>query len=221
MASVRTCGHLSGRVEKGAIVRKGQKASYVVFCKEIAVSTNADVGKRFQTPPQVDGFGEPGPYAYLALQMAMFADLDLSRQSKTDVMSHAAEARARETTLPLEARDHTTKPNAPSPTLPKPAPAASRAAASVPRRSPSSPAWRFRSRSCFSISVALAQKIAGNARNRPPTAGPKYFATSPATTVANPPSTKRKTLSCQLLCFTADHLNRTSMINESTCIRCR
>ena len=54
----------------------------------------------------------------------------------------------------------------------KPLPAASSAAASLPRSRPSSPFFSFRSRSCFSISVALAQKIAGRARNNPPVTGP-------------------------------------------------
>jgi hypothetical protein len=47
---------------------------------------------------------------------------------------------------------------------PSTAPAASSAAASSPRRRPSSPASRLRLISCFSIRVALAQKMAGRAR---------------------------------------------------------
>jgi hypothetical protein len=40
----------------------------------------------------------------------------------------------------------------------------------------------------FSIRVALAGKIAGKARNKPPTTGPKRKAISPAMTVIAPPS---------------------------------
>ena len=58
------------------------------------------------------------------------------------------------------------------PSAPSAAPAASSAAASCPRRAPSRPASRLRRISCFSISVALAQKMAGRARNRPPMDAP-------------------------------------------------
>jgi Tripartite tricarboxylate transporter family receptor len=52
------------------------------------------------------------------------------------------------------------RPKAASPRLPITAPDASRAVASVPRRYPLRPSFAFRWRSCFSISVALAQNIA-------------------------------------------------------------
>ena len=41
--------------------------------------------------------------------------------------------------------------------------------------------------SCFSTSVALAGKIAGNARNRPPNTGPYRLAMGPVITVIAPP----------------------------------
>lgn len=83
------------------------------------------------------------------------------------------------------------------PMLPSDAPAASRAAACWPRRSPSTPASRLRRCSCFSISVALAQKTAGSARNRPPTDAPNRLLITPVATVAIPPSTKRMRYSYQ------------------------
>jgi hypothetical protein len=45
----------------------------------------------------------------------------------------------------------------------------------------------------FSISVALAGKIAGKARNSPPKAGPKRSVGIAATTLIAPPNTKRTT----------------------------
>lgn len=83
--------------------------------------------------------------------------------------------------------------------------AASSPAASDPRRWPARPQFCLRSRSCFSLSVAVAQKIAGKARKRPPTSGPQCSAMSPATIVASPPRTKRKTYSYQWPCRSADH----------------
>jgi hypothetical protein len=61
------------------------------------------------------------------------------------------------------------------PKAPSTAPVDSSAAASSPRRRPSSPASRLRLISCFSIRVALAQKIAGSARNRPPIDAPQRW----------------------------------------------
>jgi PAS domain S-box-containing protein len=55
----------------------------------------------------------------------------------------------------------------------------------------SSPASRLRLISCFSIRVALAQKIAGRARNRPPTDPPARLLIQAVKTVAAPPSTNR------------------------------
>ena len=49
-------------------------------------------------------------------------------------------------------------------------PSASRATASLPRLPGRNPARTFFSFSCFSIRVAPAGKIAGNARNKPPSA---------------------------------------------------
>ncbi len=85
--------------------------------------------------------------------------------------------------------------NANSPRLPKAAPAASTPAAFRPRTVPCSPACSFFSLSCFSINVAPAGKMAGNARKIPPTTGPYFRAISPAPAVINPPATKRVTTS--------------------------
>jgi hypothetical protein len=60
------------------------------------------------------------------------------------------------------------------------------AAACPPRIVFAIPAFFFFSRPCFSISVALAGKIAGNARKRPPKTGPYFLATSPVRTVIAP-----------------------------------
>jgi hypothetical protein len=74
--------------------------------------------------------------------------------------------------------------------LPIAAPAASILAASLPRGAPCSPFFTFFCFSCFSISVALAGKIAGNAKKSPPTAGPNCLAMTPAMAVMSPPKNK-------------------------------
>ena len=121
---------------------------------------------------------------------------------------HATEPTASDPSRMPGASSQTAKPKAARPKLPKPAPAASSAAASVPRRSPASPSFFLRSRSCFSISVVLAQKMPGKARNNPPVSGPKTCATIPAKTVTSPPSTNRKRYSYQRLCLRADQFAR-------------
>jgi len=75
--------------------------------------------------------------------------------------------------------------------LPIAAPAASILAASLPRWAPCSPFFSFFCFSCFSISVALAGKIAGNARKSPPTAGPNCLAMTRAMAVNE--STEKQT----------------------------
>jgi len=82
---------------------------------------------------------------------------------------------------------HAISANMTSPMLPMAAPAASTEAACLARRMPFNPWRRFLSRSFFSISVALAGNIAGNARNKPPRAGPNSFAITPAAAVISPP----------------------------------
>jgi hypothetical protein len=86
---------------------------------------------------------------------------------------------------------HTTIAKHMSPTLPSAAPYASSPAACLPRLVLSIPAFCFFCRSCFSMSVALAGKIAGNARRKPPTTEPCCLATSPARTVAPPKRNRR------------------------------
>jgi hypothetical protein len=78
-----------------------------------------------------------------------------------------------------------------SPMLPIAEPAASILAASRPRCVPSRPSFSFFCLSCFSISVALAGKMAGNAKNIPPTPGPNFWAMMPATAVISPPKRNR------------------------------
>src|SRR5579864_2676943 len=95
---------------------------------------------------------------------------------------------------------HTRNAKIRSPRLPIAAPAASTLAASLPRAVALSPCSCFFSFSCFSISVALAGKIAGNARNKPPMPGPYFLAISPAMAVMRPPKKNRTASSCQLVC---------------------
>jgi hypothetical protein len=92
------------------------------------------------------------------------------------------------------------------------APRASSAAASRPRIVRGIPAQRFRSRSCFSIRVALEEKMAGKARNNPPTTGPKCVAISPVATVMRPPSRKRVKYSCHWVCLSEARSIRILMV---------
>ena len=78
-----------------------------------------------------------------------------------------------------------------NPMLPMAEPAASILAALLPRTAPLSPTASFFRLSCFSIRVALAGKIAGNAKNNPPIPGPNFFAIIPAAAVINPPKMNR------------------------------
>ena len=59
--------------------------------------------------------------------------------------------------------------------LPNAEPAASILATYRPRRVPCSPSLSFLCLSCFSISVALAGKIAGKASSRQPMPGPRLL----------------------------------------------
>jgi hypothetical protein len=89
-----------------------------------------------------------------------------------------------------------TSPNDASPIDPRLAPRASILAANLPRIVPSAPISDFFLFSLLSIMVALAGKIAGNARKRPPIPGPYRLAMTPAIAVQSPPKTKRATYSC-------------------------
>jgi hypothetical protein len=91
----------------------------------------------------------------------------------------------------------TTIANNAKPIVPIAAPRASRAAAFFPRVVPSFPIFSFFSFSCFATSVTLAGKIAGKARNSPPTTGPKCLATIPVAAVIAPPNKKRTAYSYQ------------------------
>ena len=81
----------------------------------------------------------------------------------TATASHDAAARTRAQGGDCTIISQITRPKAANPKLPSAAPAASSAAASLPRRAPGRPAFSLRSRTCFSIKVALAGKIAGKA----------------------------------------------------------
>ena len=117
--------------------------------------------------------------------------------ASTATPSHKADARRSAPAGDRTIINQMTRPKATRPRLPSAAPAASSAAASLPRRFPVRPALSFRSLTCFSIKVALAGKIAGKARNSPPTIGPKRAAMSPAITVIAPPSRNRRRYSYQ------------------------
>ncbi len=109
-----------------------------------------------------------------------------------EVTSHASVAMLSTTpTVVFGSPCHTTTAKIPRPTLPMAAPAASTPAAALPRAVLSWPASSFFRCSCFSISVAVAGKIAGNARKSPPISGPKCFAMIPVNAVTAPPNTKR------------------------------
>jgi|ERR1700758_4164501 hypothetical protein len=79
--------------------------------------------------------------------------------------------------------------------LPIEEPTASSPAARRPRvvscASPRSPLFP----SCFSTRVALAGKIAGNARKTPPATGPHFIAINPVATVTQPPMKNRRAYS--------------------------
>ncbi len=102
----------------------------------------------------------------------------------------------------LGIHNQTTTANAARPTLPIAAPAASTPAAVRPLILPCSPACSFSCRSCFSRRVAVAGKMAGNAKNSPPIPGPQRFAIMPVRTVTRPPNRKRTAYS--------DHFERLS-----------
>jgi hypothetical protein len=87
------------------------------------------------------------------------------------------------------------------PKVPIAAPTASMPAAVLPLEVPSRPARRFFSLCCFSINVAPAGKIAGNARKSPATPGPYRLAINPVRAVTMPPKTKRKAKSSQRKCW--------------------
>jgi len=59
--------------------------------------------------------------------------------------------------------------------------------------------------------VPESGKIAGNAKNRPPTTGPNDFAIRPVATVAIPPNNMRRKISYHFVCFSADSLNLTTI----------
>jgi hypothetical protein len=119
----------------------------------------------------------------------------------TDTISHASVAPGSTIqALNLGRSCQTSKAKANSPMLPTAEPAASTPTACRARLRPSKPSFSFFRLSCFSMSVALAGKIAGNARNSPPGPGPHSFAIIPAIAVTNPPPTNRTAYSYHLVC---------------------
>jgi hypothetical protein len=113
-------------------------------------------------------------------------------QTVTETPSHRAVAPPRAIhARSLGTNRQTTNAKTNNPMLAIAAPAASILAALLPRAEPLSPRDVFFSLSCFSMSVALAGKIAGNAKNKPPIPGPNFLAIIPATTVISPPKRNR------------------------------
>lgn len=90
-----------------------------------------------------------------------------THQAATDTTSHASEAPMNAAGMLRSTIEENAIANASMPSAPSTAPAESSAAAFCPRRLPSRPASRLRRISCFSIRVALAQKMAGRAKKRP------------------------------------------------------
>lgn len=94
-------------------------------------------------------------------------------QSRYDSDAQPRTAAPMTATAPCRGRNcQTTRAKAARPQQPRTAPEASMLAANLPRNVPSTPISALRRFSLFSIMVALAGKIAGNARKRPPIPGP-------------------------------------------------
>jgi hypothetical protein len=83
----------------------------------------------------------------------------LTCQASIAMASHETAASPRAQPGDCTIINQITRPKAASPKLPSAAPTASSAAASLPRRAPGRPAFSLRSRTCFSINVALAGKM--------------------------------------------------------------
>ncbi len=131
--------------------------------------------------------------------------------SATATTSHASVATLSTATIEWSgASCHTTAANAMSPTLPMAAPAASTPATWWANRFFPDFSRAFFS-SVFSSRVAAAGKIAGAARNRPPTPGPKCLAMIPARAVTAPPKMKRTIYSCHSV-----HLRAATLISIFT-----
>jgi hypothetical protein len=122
------------------------------------------------------------------------------RQINTDTVNHITVAAASTRLMGRYGRKRQiNNANTIRPMLPIAAPAASTPAACLPRLVPSSPLLSFRFLSCFSINVALAGRMAGNARNKPPKTGPACLAMIPAITGMTPPRRKRTPYSYHLV----------------------
>ena len=109
-------------------------------------------------------------------------------------------------------RRHTTSAKANNPRLPMAAPVASIPAAFRPRTAPCKPARSFFCRSCFSIKVMLAGRIAGNARNNPPIPGPNFFAIMPVSAVTIPPAKNRMAYSWNFVFFSTAGFSETLIV---------
>ena len=172
-------------------------------------------------PTRPDAFGWTGrlretaePLFFLPIRACRtYRSLRRTNQAPTDTTSQAREApiKAAATLISTSIENRAAK--ASMPTEPSPAPAASSAAASCPRRLPASPAARLRRIWCFSISVALAQKMAGRARKSPPTDAPYRPLMKPVKTVATPPSPKRIRYSYQRPSRSEDGENRIGVMS--------
>jgi hypothetical protein len=109
----------------------------------------------------------PGLCLFLTVRI-----LRRTHQAATETTSQASDAPMKAPAMLRCTVTENTIAKASMPIAPSAAPVASSAAASSPRRLPSRPASRLRRISCFSISVALAQKMAGRARKSPPMDAP-------------------------------------------------
>lgn len=106
----------------------------------------------------------------------------------------------------------TSRANAKSPMLPIAEPAASMLAAFRSRRTPCCPFLSFFCFSCFSMRVALAGRIAGKAKNRPPMPGPNFLAIIPAPAVISPPKKNRTAYSYHFVCPRTEKSTFTSIV---------
>lgn len=127
-------------------------------------------------------------------------DLAMRRTNRLLRISQRLKDTPIQTTLPIRIANHgsrwgsvrqITSAKAASLRQPSDAPAASMLDAVRPRLVPSYTMRCFCCCSCFSIRLALAEKMAGNARKRPPISGPKRRARMPAVTMQTPPNMKR------------------------------
>jgi hypothetical protein len=140
------------------------------------------------------------PYGSFVFRLNTASCFRMSQQKRA-TLNHAKDAVHRTTPRSwLVESSHTKKPNTSRPKLPNAAPAASAPAAVRPRFFPFLPVCSFFLASCFSIRVAAAGKIDGNARNNPPITGPNWIPITPAIAVTTPPNPNLRRNSRAVVC---------------------